>query len=242
MRNVRRRIASLTAAEQAAGLMALLLLLGAIIWVFPFLARKQTGIAGVPGPGSALPYTYRLVPGSRACMNAVTLEPSGHLAAFVVIPTRRKSPEALRIELLLRAETYRERATTPTGYRGGPIALPVTPPRRAAIGDVCWVNRGRHAVLLNGTTDPRTVTRSHMLVDSIAKPGSASLTFYDRRSRSLLSKLGDAFNHVSNLTDRLLPPALLWVFLVVTLLAAPIVAIAALHSALSEDDADGSKP
>ena len=236
MRSARKHVASLTLAQRAAALMTLLVIIGAIAWIVPFLTREQPGIAGVPGPGSQVPHRYRIEPDARACMNAVSFEPHGDLAAFTVVPARRSARRALRIELVLRAGAYRERVKTAAGYRGGPTTVAITPSPRAAIGNACFVNRSDRTVLLYGTTDPRTVTRSGMVVDGKGAPGSASLTFYDTRTRSLLSKLGDAFAHASNLTDHLMPVTFLWLVAVLTLLMLPVAAIAALYVALREPE------
>jgi hypothetical protein len=67
-------------------LMAVLLLAGALVWIVPFLTRGRGGPVAVAAPpplNAAMTYVVR--PGQRACMQDVTFEPRGHLAAFTIV-------------------------------------------------------------------------------------------------------------------------------------------------------------
>jgi hypothetical protein len=222
----------------AAALMALLILGGALIWFRPFLERQTQPVAGVPAPaGLSVASGFALPSHGKACMTSVALEPNGKLAAFGLRPASASRGGGPPVDLLLSGAGYRAVLHVPGGYPGGSVLLPIAPAPRSEIGQACFVNRGHSTVLLTGTSEPRSVSRSPMTIDGRSVAGDVALAFYDDRPRSLLSRVGDLFAHASTLTDRLVPVWLVWAIAIVVAFGVPIAAISALFLALREDKA-----
>ena len=222
----------------AVALMALLVLGGALHWFRPFLEQERQPVAGVPAPPGLFTANGFAVPShGRACMTSVTLEPDGRLAAFWLRPATASRTGGPPVDLVLNAPGYRAVLHVPGGYPGGSVELPIAPPSHPEIGQACFVNRGQSTVLLTGTNEPRSVSRSPTTIDRRSVVGDVALTFYDNRPRSLLSRLGDLFAHASALTDRLVPVWLIWILAIAVAFGVPGAAIGALLLALREDEA-----
>ena len=69
--------------------------------------------------------------------------------------------------------------------------------------------------------------------------GDVSLTFFEARPQSLRSSLGRLFRHASNVTDGLVPVALIWLLAIVALVAIPTATCAAFYVALRTDELAG---
>jgi hypothetical protein len=216
--------------------MALLIAIGAAVWFVPFLERRTQPLASVPGPAALFSATsFELRAHERACMGSVTLEPHGTLVAFQLrpaAPTPRGGPP---MELVLDAPGYRYALKVPGGYPGGGVLLPISPPPRSEIGQACFVNRGASALLLGGTSEDRTISRSPTTIGGRPVRGDVALAFYDSRSRSLIDRLGEAFTHASRLTDGLIPVWLVWALALLVPLAVPTAVVASFYLALRED-------
>jgi hypothetical protein len=224
----------------AAALMAALILAGALIWYRPYLTARSNAISEVPAPSALFAVSEFSVPaGGRACMDSVTVNPNSRVAAFMLRPARPTPAGGPPVDLVLSAPGYRATLHVPGGYPGGSVALSIASPPRAEIGTACFVNRGRSTVLLDGTTEARTVSRSRVLVDGYTAVGDIALTFYDSRSRSLLDGLGEVFGHASNLTDRLVPVWLIWLLSALVALGVPCGMTVALYHALRTDERSG---
>lgn len=227
----------------AVGLMALLILVGALHWFRPFLDHERQPVAGVAAPPGLFSASGFAVPShGRACMTSVTLEPGGTLAAFGLRPGTTSRKGGPPVDLVLSAPGYRAVLHVPGGYPGGSVLLPIAPPHHSEMGQACFVNRGQSTVLLTGTTEPRSVSRSPMTIDGRSVVGDVALAFYDSRPRSLLSHLGDLFSHASALSDGLAPVWLIWVVAVSVAFGVPGAAIGALFLALREDEARAGQP
>jgi hypothetical protein len=220
--------------------MATLILAGALIWYRPYLTARSNAISEVPAPSALFAVSEFPVPaGGRACMDSVTVNPNSRVAAFMLRPARPTPVGGPPVDLVLSAPGYRATLHVPGRYPGGSVALPIAPPPRAEIGTACFVNRGRSTVLFDGTTEARTVSRSHVLLDGHTAVGDIALAFYDNRSRSLLDRLGEVFGHASNLTDRLVPVWLIWLLVVLIALGVPCGMTAAFYRALRADERSG---
>ena len=221
----------------AAALIAVLVLAGALIWFRPYLTREQQPVAEVPGaPAMFTTAPFSVRPREQACMRSVTIDPASRLAEFHLLPATRTPRGGPPVDLVLSAPGYRAVASVPGGYPGGGVSIPFTPPRRTEIGTACFVNEGATTVVLVGTIEPRTVSRSETRIAGKPVVGDIALTFSDNRSRSLVDRLGEVFGHASNLTDRLLPVWLIWALAIVVAIATPGGMIAAFYLALREDE------
>jgi hypothetical protein len=212
-----------------------------LVWFVPYLTRKEQWPAGVPDPPALLSVTeFAVPPGGQACVGDVTIDARSRLAQIALRP---KPPVKLGppVEIVLSGGGYEGKVHVPDGYGGGIAALPIEPaPTRTVIGTACFFNRGHHTVLLDGTSETRTLSRSPTELQGKVAPGDIALTLLDNRPRSLFSQLGEVFGHASNLTDRLVPVWLIWVLAVIVAVAVPVCALGAFYLALREDEASGA--
>jgi hypothetical protein len=213
---------------------ALLILLGGLLWFRPYVTKEGQPVVGVPTPPALFALTeFPVPPGSEACMNNIALEPEMGLALFDLRPARPGPRGGPPVDLVLSAQGYQAKAHVPGGYPGGAVALPVPSPNRSETAVVCFVNRGRSTVLLDGTAEPRTVAaRSATVIGGRAVPGDIALTFLATKTRSPIDDLERVFSHASNLTDRLVPVWLVWVLAVLCALGVPLGTVAALYLSL----------
>jgi hypothetical protein len=219
-----------------AALAAALILLGGLIWFRPYLTTPRGAVADVPAPSAMFAVTeFPVPPHEQACMQSVAVEPDSRIAEFQLRPARLTPGGGPPVELVLSAPGYEGVVHVPGGYPGGGVTLPLNPPTHSIIGTACFINRGKSTVLLDGTTEPRTVSRSSTSINGKTVVGDIALTFLDNRQRSLLAQLGEVFGHVSVLTDHLLPVWLIWLLAVLVALGVPAATIAALYVALRED-------
>jgi hypothetical protein len=190
----------------------------------------------LPPPPLFVLSQFAVPPGGQACMSAVTITPESQVAEFQLHPATMTPRGGPPLDLVLSAPGYRSVLAVPGGYPGGSVELPISPPRHAEIGSACFVNRGHSAVLLPGSAEARTVARSTTLIDGKSVVGDIALTFSQRAQQSLLSRIGAAFAHASNLTDHLLPAWLIWLIAVLVAFGVPAAVIASLYLALRESE------
>ncbi|MGD0198657.1 MAG: hypothetical protein ABSC56_12230 [Solirubrobacteraceae bacterium] len=221
-----------------AALAVALMLIGGLLLVRPHLRGGVELDAGVPDPPALFAATlFTVPPHGRACLGSVTIDADSYLAQFDLWPVKASKQGGPPVDLLLRAPGYSGIVRVPGGYHGGSATLPIQPvPKHSRIGTACFVNVGTSAVALTGTTEPRTVSRSPMTIDGTSVVGDVALTFIDSRSRSLLDEVAGVFDHASNLTDGLLPPALIWLIAILVVLSVPFGTVAAFYLALREDE------
>jgi hypothetical protein len=224
----------------AGALVAVLILAGALIWFRPFLTSKHQQIAEVPAPAAlAVVSEFPVPPHGEACMSSVTVVPAGRIAEFKLRPAKPTPRGGPPVELVLSAPGYRATLSVPGGYPGGGVTLPIAPPKRAEIGKACFLNRGTTTVLLDGSTESRTVSRSPVEIDSRPVVGDIELTFLKSRPSSLLKSLGVLFGHASNLTEGLIPVWLIWTLTVLVAFGVPTAIVTAFWHALREDERAG---
>lgn len=221
----------------AAIAMAALILAGTFAWFRPYLTEKRQAVAEIPDPAALFSVSeFTVPPGGRACMSAVGVTPNSRVAEFRLRPATSTLRGGPPVELKLRARGYSSSLRVPGGYPGGSVALPIRPPTHPLIGAACFTNLGRSKVLLEGTTEPRTISRSALDIDGHAVTGDIYLSFSDSQPRSLLNRLSEVFGHASNLTDRLVPVWLIWLLTVLVTIGVPCGATAAFFLALHEDE------
>jgi hypothetical protein len=222
-----------------AGLAAVLILAGALIWYRPYMTAKRQVVAEVPEPAALFGVTPFVVPGhGQACMNAVTITPQSEIVRFGLRPVGPAPHGGPPIQLVLSAPGYHYVLHVPGGYPGGSVALPISPPHTAVVGTACFVNTGSGGVVLPGTVEPRTISRSSpTLVDGREAVGDIALSFVESRRQALGDRVGEIFAHASNLTDQLLPTWLIWLFVVLVAFGVPAAIVSAIYVALREAEA-----
>ena len=224
-------------AVSCAALMTVLILIGALIWFRPPLTRSRQVFAEIPAPAAlANPTLYPLAAHEQACEGLVTVTPDSGLAQFQVIPAKRTPSGGPPVELTFSAPRYHASVLVPGGYPGGIATVAITPPRVPTLTTACFLNRGRMTVLLGGTTQPQTVSRSaNVVIGGRPAPGDVSLALLVAQPTTLLHDLGAIFRHASNLTDGLLAPWMIWIVAVLVALGVPTAVILGFYVALREE-------
>lgn len=213
-----------------------LVLAGAWVFFLPSVTATRVPAAGVPSPPALYAITsFKVQPHREACMGSVAIETDANLAQFTLTLAQPAAAKRLRLAIVLSAAGYHADAYVPRGFAGGVISLPIAPPRNDVVGTACFADRSSVPVLLSGTIEPRTVTRSQTTVNGRPVLGDIALTFFDNHPQTMLDELGVTFQHASNLTDRLIPVLLIWIIAILAAFGMPIAVIAALYCALRED-------
>jgi hypothetical protein len=221
--------------------MAALLLAGALIWYRPWLTASTQPVAEVPEPPALFATTqFRLIAHQRACMNSVTVTPQSQLVQFQLFPASAAASGGPPIDLTLDAPGYHTKVAVGGGYPGGSASLPFSPPTQPLIATACFHDLGSTPVLLVGTSEQRTSSRSHLTLNGRAVPGDIALQFLQSQRRDMLQLPGQLVRHASNLTGGLLPPALIWLVAILTAFGVPIAVIMAFRAALREEDLAGA--
>lgn len=221
-------------------IMAVLMLAGSLVWFRPYLTEQRPVISEVPAPAALFALSeFPVAPNQQACMSAVGISPNSRIAEFHLRPAKPTPQGGPPVQLTLTAPKYRATLRVPGGYPGGSVALPIDAPKQATIGTACFANRGKTTVLLDGTTEARTVSRSSVRIDGGITPGDIALTFSDNRPSSLLDRLSEVFAHASNLTDQLVPTWLIWIFAVLAAFGVPSGIVLAFYCGLRDDEQTG---
>jgi hypothetical protein len=220
---------------------AVVVALGALFVFGPFLASRRqwrTSVSDATAASALFTTTAFVLPDhDRACMGSVAVTPASAVAAFQIQSSTQGENEGLPLEVVLSAPGYRT-ATSMLATAGftGRLDFQITPPPRGVIATVCVINRGRIPVSLLGTAAARTASRSVLTVNGKRTPGNLTLAFYERHLRRRVMHVGSVFEHISNLTDRLIPVWLVWILIISAFLAVPAGIVAALHRGLREDE------
>lgn len=222
----------------ASAIAAAVIVLGALVWFLPYLTKKQTSVSSVPAP-NALTATnpYQLAPGQQACMTSVAVEPNSLAAQFELHPAKPSPQGGPPVALVLSATGYRSVSQLAGGYPGGLATVAMTPPHHSLLASACFVDRGDTDVVLLGSAEARTVSRSGTSIAGVSVVGDVALTFLDTRPSSLLEQAGTIFAHASNLTDHLIPVWLIWILAVLVAFGVPLGILGAFYTALRADEA-----
>jgi hypothetical protein len=226
----------------AATIVAAVVIVGcALLLLVSYLLHTERPVAGTPGPSAQSKASeFRIPAHQSACMSAITLVPNGRIVQFEAGEASGSTHRNPPIDVVLSAPGYNATAHVAGGEPEGVVALPVRAPRRTVFGSACVVNRGTTPAVLFGSTEPRTRTRSVLSINGRPTTGNITLSFFNSRSRSRLSRLGEVFEHASNLTDHLIPTWLIWLLSIFALLAVPAMTVAFFRRAVQEDEAGGS--
>lgn len=222
-------------------LMALLVLIGVALWYQPALSEPRQAVAEIPAPPALeVAASFALSSHARACESAVTVTPQSQDAQFTLFPAKPTKTGGPPVELTLAAPGYTSRTLLPGGYPGGSATLPMTPPPYPLIARACFQNLGSGTVLLVGTDEGRTVSRSSpVTVAGRTLPGDIDLGFLQSKPTNIVHQLGEIAEHASNLTDGLLPPVLVWLVAILTFAGAPISIVCAFYVALRDESPAG---
>ena len=236
MRSRLTRVSRRVLATGCAVLMAVLMLGAALAWYLPAVIDPGRPIAEVPAPPALFGVAqFSVGPRQRACERGVTVTPLSQIAEFAVRPGQGATAGP-PLRFTLDAPGYHAASAVGGGYPGGIASLSISPPSHSLIATACFVNAGAAPLVLIGTAELRTISRvSPIVVDGNSVPGDVALTFQENRSVGAAHLLGQLADHASNLTDGLIPPALVWVIGLLTMLGVPLAMILAVWLSLQAE-------
>lgn len=228
-------------ARAATTVAAAVILCGGLLLFGSYLLHRERPLAGTPAPPALFNATVFTLPThQRACMGSITLPPRGRILQLDLREAPSGTHGSSPIDAVLSAPGYRAVAHVPGEQSEGLVEVPIHPPPHPVVGSVCLINRGNAPLALAGSTEARSVSRATLTINGKATTGDIALTFlYDRR-QSRLARLGEVFDHASNLTDRLVPVWLIWILAISVLFTVPIGTVALFRRALREDEVASS--
>lgn len=171
-------------AALAAGL--LVLAVGVVAFVYPFLTRERNVLATTPQPPPPTALSLvELRAGQQACLDKAVVDEHSELA-LMTVGTYGRAPSPL--QLTITGPGLREvREIPPTYVDNITFTVPVDPPDQAVATTICVRNDGRRKVALYGGAD-RT-SRSTTLVDGEPIAANFTIVFADRDQHTLLEQL-----------------------------------------------------
>jgi hypothetical protein len=222
----------------AAGL-ALFVIAGAILWI-PWATEKRGVVASTAVAPPLFGITPApLAPGHTACLKQVTLDPLSQIGEIGVTTGGKPGPP---LEITASGPGYRATSRVPAGYTDtAALHFPLTPPRRAVIGQLCIRNAGGRAMSLNATAEFRTMGRPTLFVDDVPQPYDAQLVFLAAKPKSYAERAGSTFRHAAIFTPGFLPRPVLMLLALLALIGIPLGAVAALAIAAKRDDEAGER-
>jgi len=219
-------------------LMVGLIVLGAFASFRPFLTHRMPHVADIPTPTSlSIVSRFQLPPGGKDCVETVTVDPKSQMVVFGLHLAKGQVHGRGSIGFKLSAPGYQAESSVPVPRKltVESTTLPITAPAHEEIATACFLNHSNAEVLLDGTTEPRTISRSLTQVNGNPAIGDVALAFYERQPDSLLDRLGEMFAHSSNLTDNLIPTWLIWILAALIAFGVPCGIVLAFYLAVREN-------
>jgi len=215
----------------AIAVLVAVVLLGMAALFVPWLTRQREAISATPVRKELVaPTTVALSAGQRACLDGVSFDPDAQVAEVTIATA---ATAAARLSLTTAAGGYRARSIAHVAPgQAGPVAIPLAPPRRSAIGTLCLRDAGRSAVSLAGTVHPWALVRPKMTLDGQPVAEAFSLTLREAGQRSLLDRVPQLADRAAALSA--VGPWLFWLLIPLLLVGAPVGVIAAFWLALRE--------
>lgn len=222
----------LTPRGAAVAIFTVALVGAALLWIRPYFTTQRTFIASEPAPtGLDTLQHYVIGPHDTACMTEATLPRTLGQISVTLLPVGGQPLPPVAITLS--GAGYTTTTTSPAGFPGGTIVLPLHPPKRTVIGNVCFTDIGKSEVALLGSNEPHSATRSTLVVDGKPTPGEIAITLLTPGFHPLAEKLVPVAEHVSNLFDRLFGPYVLLILGGIVLFGLPVLVGFVLWWALS---------
>jgi hypothetical protein len=217
----------------------LVVLVAAVGWWGPFLARDRDVATSTPSPG---PYYSRLDvplrPGSQACVARVPLDTATGRVRFRVAGRR---PGLARVAIEAAAPGYRQRRALtvrlPRDMTPAPALAAIAPPPSDRLGTVCLRNQGDSPLGVYGTNEAPSIGLSQTSVDgrSLGATHGAELALFEARRASVLGRLGTLASRAADLTGGLAPAWLVWPLAVLLVAGAPLAVLGGLWLALRDE-------
>jgi hypothetical protein len=221
--------------RRAALLGALVVLaLGALLVVRPFVAAQRDYPASVPSPASLRETsTVPLKPRDPVCFERAVIERHSEEVRFNVASPSGPAP-AIRVRL--RGDGYRYDGELPAGALDTQhvrVAIPAAP--RDLEVRVCFENLGDEAIGLYASRD-RTRSRSLAVVDGEETDASIWFAFYENHPHTLLERLPATVERITVFRPGYVTTAVVWALVALFVVGAPAGAVWAYLRGLREDE------
>jgi hypothetical protein len=214
----------------------IVLLVGAVKIVRPFMAAQRDTPAEVPSPASLVSTdTVPLAPGHPACFDNAVAEHHSEMVRFKVSSPAGPAP-ALRATI--KGPGYDAKAEIPAGLLDTQMATAYIPaPPFDVPVRVCITNQGRVPIALFASND-RTRSRSTAIVDGEDTNKSIWFTFGEPAPRAITERIPDTIARVTVFRPHWVGRWLLWTIAILFLIGTPIGVVWAYVRALRDDGVD----
>ncbi len=210
------------------------LALGAVFVVRPFVAEQRDQPAEVPSPASlANTDTVPLEPGSPACFRDAVAE---HHSEFIRFKVASPDGPAPPIDVRIAGPGYRYTAQIPAGQPDGAVVQsPIPAPPRDVPVRVCFISRGEPAIGLFASSD-RTRSRSIAYIHGESTNKSIWFTFVEPAPRAILERLPDTIRRMTVFRPPYAGQVLLWAIAVLFIVGVPAGVVWAYARGLRDDE------
>lgn len=217
---------------------AVVLVLGFVFVVRPFVAEQRPIPASIPSPASVDAVDIvPLEPKRPVCFDDAVAEAHAERFTFRVATPAGTSPE---ISVTIVGPDYRYTAVIPPGLQDGQIAdAPMPAPLRDLPVRVCFRNRGDVPIGLFAAND-RTRSRSTARVAGEETHKSVWFSFGEPRWHALTERLALTIDRMTVFRPGYVGRALLWILAALFVFGAPIAVVWAYVRALRDDGLGGA--
>jgi hypothetical protein len=210
------------------------LVLGALFVVRPFMAAERDYPAEIPSPSAIVATdSVPLVRGQPACFSYAVVEAHSEQARFKVVSPHGPAP-ALRLSMV--GPGYRYAATVPAGTLDSQVVqIPVPASPAATPLRVCFSNLGARPIALSASND-RTRSRSHAIVDGRDTDRSIWFGLYETAPHAITERLPATVQRMTIFRPAYVTKGVVWALLFLFLLGVPAAVVWAYARAVRDDE------
>ncbi|MBX5442629.1 MAG: hypothetical protein IRZ32_14020 [Solirubrobacteraceae bacterium] len=216
------------------------LVLGFLLVVRPFVAEQRPTPASIPSPASVTGLdTVPLQKGHPVCFTDVVAEAHAERFSFRVSTPFGPTPE---LRVTIRGGGYDYTATIPPGLQDGQAAEAAIPaPLRDIPVEVCIRSRGEPLIGLYAAND-RARSRSTAVIDGEDTNKSVWFSFEEPRWHAITERVGLTIDRMTVFRPGYVTRGLLWVLAALFVFGVPVAIVWAYVRALREDGPRAAPP
>jgi hypothetical protein len=212
------------------------LVLGALLVVRPFVSEQRPMPSEIPSPASLVETSsVPLDPGHPVCFGDVVAERHSEFVQFRVSAPNGPAPQ---LTVTLTGPGYAAKAVIPPGLQDTQTAqAPIPAPPADVPVRVCISNDGKTPIALFASTD-RTRSRSASVIDGNTNFASVWFAFYEPRWRAISERVPLTIDRMTVFRPGYVTSWVLWIIAVLFLVGVPIGVVWALLRGLRDDGVD----
>jgi hypothetical protein len=220
----------------AIGFFVLVLLVGAVKVVRPFVATQRDQATEIPSPASLVSTsTVPLAPGKPVCFDNAVAERHSEVIRFKISSPAGPAP-AMRVTI--KGPGYDAKADIPAGLQDTQTAQAFIPaPGRDVPVRVCISNQGDLPIALFSSND-RTRSRSIAFIGDTSTGESVWFGFFEPSARAITEQIPSTIERMTVFRPHWVKVWLLWIIAVLFLVATPIAVVWAYVRSLRADGVD----